>query len=217
MKPYILAIDSSTSVLRVGLSLKDDSIVSFENTGRYRHSQFIFGMIAKLLADNGVIRPQISAVVVSVGPGSFTGLRVGMAAAKGIATALSINLAGVSTFNAVSPRLFQQFGKTYVLIPSRRDEYYLGLIDAPQFDDRNITVDRITGIAGRCRGARLYGVGCEPDRKILADCEIIRPAEFALAIDDFLVGGISRLAAGGDDIARLEPLYIQQFPAEAKK
>ncbi len=217
-KPYILAIDSATSVLRVGLSLPSGEVDSVENKDRFRHAEFIFVLIDKVLKKNNVEKSQLTGIVVSTGPGSFTGLRVGLASAKALAISLKLPLVGVSTFSSIAERLFKQFGKTAVLIPSRRDEYYCAVIDSPQFDKGAIKVLKIADIKALREKGNIMAIDFDLQKLDLSGFRIIDHSEFAPEIDDLIIAGQKRLKiSGGDDISRLEPLYIQTFPAIARK
>jgi len=213
IEPHILAVDSSTSVMRVGLSLPGGRVAALESRDRYRHAEFIFDLIDRLLTGNGCDRSGIKALIIGTGPGSFTGLRVGMAALKGLALAMSIPLTGVSNFEAAAGRLFEKYGPAAVVIPSRRSEYYLGHIDNP--DASGLTVD-IVGtdqLPARTENRQILVVdGIRPDIERLDG--LLSADDFEIAIDDFIRVGQDRLAAtGGNDISDLEPLYIQNFPA----
>ena len=213
--PHILAIDSSSSVLRVGIPLENGDIISLENKDRFRHAEFIFGLINDLFVKSGTDKSSLEAIIVSTGPGSFTGLRVGMASAKGMAASMNIPLVGISTFSAVAPRLFAHFGKTAVLIPSRRDEYYFGLVDSAEFADESITTIGPDGLQDIDSEVSLWGVDFDVTRLGQSRFRILTPSEFEISIRDFMALGWARLReTGGDDISELEPLYVQNFPAK---
>ena len=206
----ILAIDSATSVLRVGLSLTSGGVTEAVNSDRYRHAEFIFKLIDEVLKKNGADKTDIDAIVINTGPGSFTGLRVGMASAKALAVALRLPLVGVSVFSAVAPRLVRECGPAAVLVPSRRNEFYFGQIESEDFDDGDISV--ITG--ERLRQMTdlppLLGIDCNPGSLTDINAEII--TSFKPGTADLVdVGRIALRKSGGHDIARLEPLYIQDF------
>jgi len=216
-KANILLIDSATSVLRVGISSDGETVSFLENADRYKHAEFIFSLLEQVLEKNGVARGDISAIIIATGPGSFTGLRVGMASAKGLAVSLDIPLIGVSLYQAIAPRLYAEKGRTVVVIPSRRDEYYAGVVDGKSFDDEGIAVCNTSEIHDNYRDCQLFGIGCELSAEDFPGCSIIMGEEFSIRLEDFLQAGLQRLRnVGEDDLSRLEPLYIQQFRAGKK-
>jgi tRNA threonylcarbamoyl adenosine modification protein YeaZ len=214
----ILAIDSSTSTLRVGLHVSRGKVVTLESRDRYRHAEFIFQLIDGVVQKSHHNKDQLDGIVVSTGPGSFTGLRVGLAAAKGLAVSLGIPLTGVSTYSSIAGRLFRQFGPTGVLIPSRRDEFYFGLVDSDSFDDGNIRVISAIEIESQPKNINLLGIDLKIEELNVKGFHVIRPEYFTMEISDYITAGRARLKrSGGDDISRLEPLYIQRFPAKIKR
>ena len=218
IQSYILAIDSATSILRVGLSLEDGKLVSLENNDRFRHAEFIFGLIDGVLSRSGVDKSKLKGIVLCTGPGSFTGLRVGMASAKGLASSLGIPLAGVSIYSAIAARLYRRIGRAAVLVPSRRNEYYYGLVDSRDFDNDRIRVITAGELAEHSTDIPLLFIDGEPDGINPQDFKLLDPAEFRVQLEDLIVCGAKKLlTAGGDDISDLEPLYIQTFRAKTKK
>ena len=102
---YILAIDSATPVAGVAL-LRDESLIveTFANIG-LTHSETLMPMVDRVLKDAGLPVGQLHAIAVTIGPGSFTGLRIGLAAAKGLALAADKPLIGISTLEALAHNL----------------------------------------------------------------------------------------------------------------
>ncbi len=96
------------------------------------HAEHLMAVIADALADAGVTYADIGLVAVAVGPGSFTGIRVGVAAARGLALALKVPSAGVTTLDALAFDARQAFPGREVLaaIDARRDQIYLARHDA---------------------------------------------------------------------------------------
>jgi len=216
--PYILAIDSATSTLRVGLSRPSGEIVSAENSDRFRHAEFIFRLIDSVLQKSNVNKSQLTLITVSTGPGSFTGLRVGMASAKALALSLKIPLVGISVFSAIAERLYKTFGKTDVLLPSRRDEYYHALIDSPVYENGNIKVIKTVDIETLPDKGDILVIDFDINKLNLTGFNIIDQNKFKPQIDDLILSGQKELKiSGGHDIARLEPLYIQMFPVKRPK
>jgi tRNA threonylcarbamoyladenosine biosynthesis protein TsaB len=98
----ILAIDTATSRVVIATGSPDgeaDGVSTW--TAGYRHGETLLPTIGRFLGEQNVRRSRLAGIVVGTGPGAFTGLRVGMATAKGIAHGLGIPLAGVSTGEAL--------------------------------------------------------------------------------------------------------------------
>ena len=98
----ILAIDTATSRVVIATGSQDgvaDGVSTW--TAGYRHGETLLPTIGRFLGEQNIRRSRLSGIVVGTGPGAFTGLRVGMATAKGMAHGLGIPLAGVSTGEAL--------------------------------------------------------------------------------------------------------------------
>jgi tRNA threonylcarbamoyladenosine biosynthesis protein TsaB len=133
--PVILAIDSAglacSAVVAVG-----DTILSAERV-ETRHSQAeaLMPMVDAAMRKAGLPPAALDLVAATVGPGSFTGIRVGLAAARGIALATGAQLVGVSSFEAVAASLAQadcgdvQF--LLIALESRREDLYVQLFALP--------------------------------------------------------------------------------------
>jgi len=211
----ILIINSSTSVMQIALLTGNECFAEKTNSDRFRHAEYIFPMINELLGENKIITADIKAIIVSTGPGSFTGLRVGLASAKGLAISLGIPLVGVSIFNAISKRIFNTLGKTHVYLPSRRNEYYHGLIKSFDFNNDSITVVRGNDLAKIADSDKHLAIDCGIESGQIPGANLVETETFQIMIKDFFETGLAKLRrSGGDDIARLQPLYIQQFPAK---
>ena len=123
-----LAIDTAAPRLQLGLLLADGRVdVSVEDmaTGQ---AEAIFGRIAELLDRNGLGYGDLDRVVTTTGPGSFTGLRIGLSAARGIGLARGIPVVGVSSLVALS---LGAEGPSTVLLDARRDEAYFQIFAGP--------------------------------------------------------------------------------------
>ena len=128
MNPITLAIDTAAPRLQLGLLLQDGRVdVSMDDiaTG---HAELIFGRIAELLERNGLAYADLQRVVTTTGPGSFTGLRIGLSAARGIGLARGIPVVGVSSLVALS---LSATGPATVLLDARRGEAYFQTFAGP--------------------------------------------------------------------------------------
>jgi tRNA threonylcarbamoyladenosine biosynthesis protein TsaB len=100
--PFILNIDTATESASIALSDGAEVSGSMENRDQKDHAAWIHQAIGQLLKDHNVTVQQLAALAVTAGPGSYTGLRVGMATAKGICYALRIPLITVSTLKVMA-------------------------------------------------------------------------------------------------------------------
>ena len=98
----ILAIETATLVSSVALATEDTLLAEITLQTKKTHSELLMPHIDKILAMAEVSKAEIKAVAVSVGPGSFTGLRIGLATAKTLAYALKVPLIGVPTLAALA-------------------------------------------------------------------------------------------------------------------
>ena len=96
----ILALETSGAQSEVGL-LRDGELLLRAQSGT-SHSRILLAMVEDILADGGVALPELDAIAVCVGPGSFTGLRIGIAVAQGLAFAVSLPVLPVSSLAALA-------------------------------------------------------------------------------------------------------------------
>jgi tRNA threonylcarbamoyladenosine biosynthesis protein TsaB len=138
----VLAIDTSTELGSLALADGDRVIeeVALEATDGYGH--VVFGQIEALLERHGVQLTDIELFAAAKGPGTFTGVRVGLAAAKGFAAALGKPAAGVSNLQALA--LLGEGPRRAAVLDARRGEVYAGLFDA---EARPLTPETVAPLA----------------------------------------------------------------------
>ena len=132
----ILHIESATDVCAVSVAVKGKLIHEIVATEQRDHARLITVKTDQLLAEAGYIYSQIDAVAVSSGPGSYTGLRIGVATAKGFCFALDRPLIAVETLLSMAGCMLSQsgdeFGDNTILVPmidARRLEVYTAAFD----------------------------------------------------------------------------------------
>ncbi len=126
----ILAFETSAKAASVALLEKDKLLgESYQNTG-LTHSQTLMKMAEDLLCCCGKTVADITAVAVANGPGSFTGVRIGVAAAKGLAWGAEIPCYGVSTLEAMAEGLGIYEGFVVPTMDARRDQTYTAIFRA---------------------------------------------------------------------------------------
>lgn len=132
----ILQIETSTTSCSVALA-KDGNILSSRTINqRNIHAEVITVFIDEIFAENGITFPEMDAVAVSSGPGSYTGLRIGVSTAKGLCFSLDKPLIAVETLHAMAAGYLSRFAKSaagkFLLCPmidARRMEVYTALFD----------------------------------------------------------------------------------------
>lgn len=123
-----LAIDTAAPRLQLALLRADGRVDTSVDDIATGHAELIFQRIAELLARNDVGYSDLTRVAVTTGPGSFTGLRIGLSAARGIGLARDIPVIGVPSLLAIS---LSAEGPAIVLLDARRDEAYFQMFAGP--------------------------------------------------------------------------------------
>jgi tRNA threonylcarbamoyladenosine biosynthesis protein TsaB len=134
----IIAIDSSGLVASVAI-LEDETMIA-EYTVNYKktHSQTLLPMLDEIKKMTELDLATIDAIAIAEGPGSFTGLRIGAATAKGLALALRKPLIAVPTVDALAYNLYQTNGLICPMMDARRSQVYTGIY---HFDAEGFHVD----------------------------------------------------------------------------
>jgi tRNA threonylcarbamoyladenosine biosynthesis protein TsaB len=123
----VLGIDTSTSCGSIGLIENEQMLCEYSLEGKASHSERVLKTIDRVLEDSGVSLGDIDGLVISTGPGSFTGLRIGVSAVKGLAFATGKPVAGVSTLDALAQNV--RYSPYFIcpLLDARKGEVYSAL------------------------------------------------------------------------------------------
>lgn len=114
---------------------------SFVNT-KLTHSQTLLPMVESMLKSTGISIDNVNLIAVTAGPGSFTGIRIGAAAAKGLAYALDIPCAGVSTLHSLAYNCLGAEGIVCAVMDARCNQFYNALFSVKGSTIQRITPDR---------------------------------------------------------------------------
>ena len=123
----ILAIDTSTNVLGVGLASEEKIIGEYITNIKRNHSTRVLPAIEYMLNDVGYAFQDLDKIVVAEGPGSYTGLRIGVTIGKTLAWTLQIPLSGVSSLKAMAASAHYFPGYLAPLMDARRGNIFTGL------------------------------------------------------------------------------------------
>ena len=227
----MLILAFETSAKAAGVALHDGTKLlaeCYQNTG-LTHSQTLMVMAEDLLKQCGLTASDVTHVAVAAGPGSFPGVRIGVAAAKGFAWGGELPCVGVSTLEAMVKNLGIYDGVVCACMDARRNQVYNALFRAekgvltPISEDRAIALaDLKTELEQIKEPIYLVGDGAALTYKTLAGeiPNLILPAEHRMhqrgagvalaALDKIHAGEIG-------DAASLEPNYLRLSQAEREK
>lgn len=213
----VLAIDTSSSELKLGLSFGGDRMVKSCERVEKSHGRLIIKKIGELLQSAGLNNDELQAIVVCTGPGSFTGLRIGLAAAKGIAVALSIPVASVNLFEVAAYKLRSLNRKVKIIIGLNRDECLVAPVESGSYEESAVAVvaySDLLRVVGEDWVAAIR-IDLSTSFPQLDSVDVSKQLDYDAS--DLLELGVGKLASGlSDDLAQLEPLYLQKSQAELR-
>lgn len=217
---YILHIETATTVCSVALSENDRIIFSKELDEGFTHAENLHLFIQEGLKKTNIESKDLAAVAVSKGPGSYTGLRIGVSSAKGLAYALSIPLISVDTLQVMASMAFGKVKHEAFYCPmidARRMEVYTNVYDQflkTQSETRALIVDE-NSIESFKQYPTIYFFGdgmpkCKDLLSTLTNAhfiEDIKPSAtymVKLAYSKFV-------SKAFEDVAYFEPFYLKDF------
>jgi tRNA threonylcarbamoyladenosine biosynthesis protein TsaB len=217
----ILGIETSSPVCSVGLVTDRGGNVERSIVDAHIHSEKLLTLVQEVLKEAKMSLGELDALAISLGPGSFTGLRIGLSTAKGLCYALEKRLIAVSTFDAVVEAAQESGlkpGTINVAIDAKQGEFYFGSADQNTlngtstmgFNTRLVTElpwtefpgDTTLWITDRPDIIRGHGISPELIRHYSAFCKgnaVARCARGKFASAEFA------------DMASIEPSYLKEF------
>ena len=221
----ILSIESGTEVCSIGLSREGKSFASCESVVGRDHARLVALYADQLMRENGVEPSDLEAVAVSQGPGSYTGLRIGVSFAKGICYSLSIPLIGINSLEALAHQASAIVGEgddNVVICPmidARRMEVYAQLFDSKMCalgEPQAVVVDDNTFADLRSQGRRLIlcGDGAAKAHEVIGG-ELIDVMPSAGAVGELAYRKYKEQAF--EDVAYFEPFYLKEATVTVSK
>ncbi len=125
----LLAFDTSTACCSVALIAHGELVGEDTRSGPGNYSALLLRMVDRLLQDAALTINELDCIAVAQGPGSFTGLRVGISTAQGLGFAIDKPLIGISTLEIIAAQNMPFFGKVCPMLDARRAQVYTGLFD----------------------------------------------------------------------------------------
>jgi len=219
----LLNIETSTTNCSVSLSKKGEILVLKEdNNVNYSHAESLHVFIDQVLENANLTRSDIDAIAVSKGPGSYTGLRIGVSAAKGLCFALGKPLISIHTLKSLAHQVTAKNGLIVPMLDARRMEVYSAVYDASYKEVRPVQAQILTDLSFLeylDKGLVYFvGNGVEKTKTIIKHPN-------AVFVDDLLPSAreMGRLAyekykiSDIEDVAYFEPFYLKDFIALKSK
>lgn len=167
-KVNVLALDTSTSCLSVAL-MRDKAIISEINLAvKVGHAGMILPVIDEVLTKSSTCKDDITLIATGTGPGSFTGLRIGIATAKGLAKAIRCPLAGIPTLDIIARGALPSSMHIMPILDAKKGEVFCALYNKDGSRLTDIMNLHPEGIATLVREDTLFvGNACDIYRDIL--------------------------------------------------
>ena len=213
---YILNIETATKNCSVSLAKEGKTILTKEIAEQgYSHAERLHVFIEEILKESGITVRDLKAIAVSKGPGSYTGLRIGVSTAKGLCYALGIPLISLDTLQVLAKQVTIENGIIVPMIDARRMEVYSAVFDKNHqkikevqaevlTDNSYAEVDETIYFIGDCQ-EKCQTVLTKPNFKFLP--KIVFPSAndiSALSFEKFI-------AKDFEDVAYFEPFYLKDF------
>ena len=219
MSRIILAIDTATEFASAALYDQETGTIAEASWHTsMNHTVELMPTISRIMESQAIAPQQLHGVAVALGPGSFTGLRIGLSVAKGLCLSLGIPIAGIPTLDIVAYAHYGQSLPICAVLQAGRGRICVALYRREDGDWQRITdyhLATIEQVSNLVTGRTLFcGEIDSPLRASLTarlgeQAAIASPASSLRRAGYLAELGWKRLrASGGDDLASLEPLYL---------
>jgi tRNA threonylcarbamoyladenosine biosynthesis protein TsaB len=223
--PFILNIETATKNCSVSIAKNGETMVCKEIAEEgYSHAEKLHVFIEEVIAEAGITVQDLVAIAVSQGPGSYTGLRIGVSAAKGLCYALNIPLIAIDTLQTLASQANVSEGKIIPMIDARRMEVYSEIFTADLKIERPIEAQIITEDSFKDYTETLYFVGDCAEK-----CKPVLTKENFVFLEEIKypsAAAMSKISydkyqkSDTVDVAYFEPYYLKDFmmaPPSSKK
>jgi len=218
----ILGIDNSMDFLSIVLSIEEKLIEERHIRNKKTPSEILPVEISHVLSNNGYTINDVNLAIVTLGPGSFTGIRVGLAFCKGLNAGGNIPLVGVSTLDVLaSPFSFMEGYYLFPLIDAKKGEVFSSMYCVSDGSVKRLTdyrsekPERLAGVIKTPCICFSTGVAlCEPLLSNMQDVLVIKKGFMKISGEALIREGLKK--ADGPDKNSLEPIYCRKSEAEIK-
>ena len=213
----ILCIETATTNCSVAIAV-DGKIIALQedNNHQYSHAEKLHSFIDQVLAKSGILKSSLQAIAVSKGPGSYTGLRIGVSAAKGLCFAIDVPLISIPTLEALAHQAVIENGLIIPMLDARRLEVYAAVFSSENDQIRETKAEvldknsyynylKINNVCFIGDGVEKFKALCKHKNAIFMEGKLPSAkqmgalAEIKYRKNDF------------EDVAYFEPYYLKDF------
>jgi len=220
----ILAIDTSTATCTVGLVDGSDLVVESVDQSGQTHARHIMVMLDEMLSQAKMSLEEVDGFGVITGPGTFTGLRIGISMVQGLAYALSKPLAGITSLDALAAQAKTELAHICPMVDARRQEVYYGFYELRTQGLRQTTPPQVGSPAALLEQIQepcyFIGTGARMYRQLITDTLRTGASFSAVDMDRIRSAVIARLArehfenTKDQELPVVAPVYIRRSDAE---
>jgi len=221
----ILGIETTTNICSVAV-LNEGKTEKIESEVPNSHSEVLGTFIKKILSNIKIKVEQLDAIAVSKGPGSYTGLRIGVSTAKGLCYGAGIPLIGINTLEGMAESFINKYNNNDILlcptIDARRDEIFYALYDNEMkcLKKTSSKVLEKNSFEKEFQNKKIvfFGTGAEKCKNIIQNKNDIFANDFKMSAGHILALAEKRLKKKEfEDLAYFEPFYLKDFVAIPQK
>jgi tRNA threonylcarbamoyladenosine biosynthesis protein TsaB len=213
---YILNIETATKNCSVSLAKNGETILCKEIAEQgYSHAEKLHVFIEEILQETGIGFNDLNGIAVSKGPGSYTGLRIGVSSAKGLCYGLGIPLVTVDTLQVLAKKVVVKDGLILPMLDARRMEVYSAIFDKSYSKIKEVQAEILTENSYAEITDTIYIIGdCQEKCKTVLTAtnfhflpEIVFPSANEMSALSFE----KLINADFEDVAYFEPFYLKDF------
>ncbi|RZK10600.1 MAG: tRNA (adenosine(37)-N6)-threonylcarbamoyltransferase complex dimerization subunit type 1 TsaB [Flavobacterium sp.] len=215
-KIYILNIETATKNCSVSIAENGVTLLCKEIAEQgYSHAEKLHVFIEETLKECNLTAKDLAAIAISQGPGSYTGLRIGVSAAKGLCFALDIPLIAVDTLESLARQVKEADGSIVPMIDARRMEVYSAIFNSNHEKTREVQAEIITEESFKEIEGKIYFVGDCNEK-----CKTVLAKDNFIFLDNIIYPSAKEMSeisfdkykkSDTVDVAYFEPFYLKDF------
>ncbi len=222
----VLGVDTSTMTAGIGIVEEDEILVEVKFSVKITYSEILLSCIDQALRNAGLRMDDMDGFVISIGPGSFTGLRIGLSTLKGLSFATGKPLASVASLDALAYLSLYCRYPVVTMLDAKKNQVYAAIYETKdgelkrESDYLVIDVEELAKLISHRAvfvgpGAKLYQ---EKLIELLGDKACFSLAEQSLPSGAIvaLLGSKKLISGQSEDVTNLEPMYLRKSEAELK-